>query len=175
MFRYRLAPNKMQRDKPQRTLDGCRFLYNCALEQRRSQHIGVYEHKRQLTEVRHSFTEYKDIHVHVLQNTLFKLDRAFQAFFRRCRNGEKPGFPRFKNANRFDSFAFNNEGFKLQGKISSISKIGNMKVRLSRSLPKDSTIKALTCLWCLVRLFGRGIHAETFADERQGGWHRSWS
>src|SRR5438445_12426364 len=80
-FRYRLVPNKTQRDKLQRTLDSCRFLYNCALEQRRSQRIGIYEQKRQLTEVRHSFNEYKDIHVHVLQNTLFKLDRAFQAFF----------------------------------------------------------------------------------------------
>jgi len=143
-FRYRLVPNKTQRDKLQRTLDSCRFLYNCALEQRRSQRIGIYEQKRQLTEVRHSFNEYKDIHVHVLQNTLFKLDRAFQAFFRRCRNGEKPGFPRFKNENRFDSFAFNNTGFKLQGKILPICKIGNVKVRLSRPLPKDSTIKALT-------------------------------
>lgn len=143
-FKYRLAPNKAQRDKLRQTLDSCRFLYNCALEQRRGQRIGAYEQMRQLTDVRATMPEYSAAHVHVLQNTIKKLDKAFKAFFRRCKNGEKPGFPRFKNKDRFDSFAFNNTGFKLQGDMLSVSKIGNIKVRLSRPLPKDSTVKALT-------------------------------
>jgi len=31
---------------------------------------------------------------------LFRLDRAFQSFFRRVKAGQKPGFPRFKGRNR---------------------------------------------------------------------------
>ncbi len=139
-FKYRLVPNGAQKDKLRQTLDSCRFLYNCALEQRRSQRINVYEQKRQLTDVR-TEPEFASVHVHVLQNVLFKLDRAFKAFFRRCKSGEKPGFPRFKNKDRFDSFAFNNTGFKLQGNTLSLSKIGNVKLRLSR--PVKGTIKSL--------------------------------
>ncbi|TFE68103.1 hypothetical protein A7K73_07845 [Candidatus Methylacidiphilum fumarolicum] len=40
------------------------------------------------------------------QVTLKRLDLAFQAFFRRVRQGEKPGFPRFKQAGRFSGFGF---------------------------------------------------------------------
>jgi putative transposase len=36
--------------------------------------------------------------------TLRRLDKAFKAFFRRIKNGESPGFPRFKSINRFSSF-----------------------------------------------------------------------
>ena len=32
-----------------------------------------------------------------------RLDRAFQAFYRRCKAGGKPGYPRFKGRGRWDS------------------------------------------------------------------------
>jgi putative transposase len=99
---------------------------------------------RQLTDVREAFPEYKAVHVHVLQNVIKKLNKAFEAFFRRCKSGEKPGFPRFKSQDRFDSLAFNNVGFALQGNKLALSKIGNIKVRLSRPLPENSKVKALT-------------------------------
>ncbi|MFF4352563.1 RNA-guided endonuclease InsQ/TnpB family protein [Streptomyces sp. NPDC001530] len=44
------------------------------------------------------------------QATLRRLDKAFQAFFRRVRNGEKPGYPRFKGAGRFDTVTFPRDG-----------------------------------------------------------------
>lgn len=143
-FKYRLVPSRHQRQRLESTVNSCRFLYNCALEQRRSQRIGQFEQMRQLTDVRKAFSEYEMIHVHVLQNVIKKLNKAFEAFFRRSKSGEKPGFPRFKGKERFDSFAFNNTGFKLQGRKLAISKIGNVKIRLSRPLPKDAKLKALT-------------------------------
>ena len=142
-FRYKLNPNKKQRQLLSQTLDTCRELYNMGLEQRRSQRIGVYEQKRQLTLLKGEFPEYKNVHCHVLQNVLFKLDQSFQNFFRRCKTGGKAGFPRFKGKDRYDSFSFNNTGFSLEGKQLALSKIGNVKVRLSRELPEDTIIK--TC------------------------------
>jgi putative transposase len=41
-----------------------------------------------------------------LQETLRIVDRSFQNFFRRCKAGETPGFPRFKSFNRFNSFCY---------------------------------------------------------------------
>ena len=143
-YKYRLVPTRKQAIALQHTLDCCRFLYNCALEQRKMHRTGYYEQKRQVTDVRAEFPEYRGIHVHVLQRVVAKLDLAFQGFFWRIKHGQKAGFPRFKGRDRFDSFAFNNTGFKLAGRYLQISKIGAVKLRLSRPLPKDAVIKSLT-------------------------------
>jgi putative transposase len=45
-----------------------------------------------------------DIHSQVLHDVLTRLDRAFQAFFRRVQAGEVPGYPRFQGSNRYNSF-----------------------------------------------------------------------
>jgi putative transposase len=142
-YKYRLVPTRSQRMALQTTLDSCRFLYNCALEQRKMHRTGYYEQKRQVTDVRAEFPEYRGIHVHVLQRVVAKLDLAFQSFFRRVKAGQKPGFPRFKGRDRFDSFAFNNTGFKLAGRYLQISKIGAVKLRLSRPIPEGAKIKSL--------------------------------
>ena len=47
---------------------------------------------------------------------LDRLDKAFKAFFRRLKSGEKPGFPRFKGQYRFDTLAFDKAGWKIEGK-----------------------------------------------------------
>ena len=143
-YKYKLDPNRKQRELLRLMLDACRNLYNCALEQRRGQRIGKFEQMRQLTDVRAEFPEYQTVHVHVLQNVIKKLNLAFEAFFRRCKNKQKPGFPRFKGKDRFDSFAFNNTGFWLQGNKLVISKIGKVKICLSRSFPVGAKVKTLT-------------------------------
>lgn len=135
---YKLSPNKVQRLKLETTLDVCRELYNCALEQRRIQRISAYEQMKQVTEMRAVCPEYRNVHVHVLQNVIKRLDRSFQSFFRRCKEGGKPGFPRFKARDRYDSFEFNNTGFALNGSMLSLSKIGSVRIRLSRK-PRGAT------------------------------------
>src|SRR5262245_512943 len=44
------------------------------------------------------------------QATLRRLDKAFQAFFRRVQAGETPGYPRFKGRNRFATVEFPSYG-----------------------------------------------------------------
>jgi putative transposase len=41
-----------------------------------------------------------------LQDVIQRVDRAFQAFFRRVKNGETPGYPRFQGRNRYNSFTY---------------------------------------------------------------------
>jgi putative transposase len=55
----------------------------------------------------------------VLQNVAVRVDLAFKAFFRRVKAGEKPGYPRFKGRNRYDSFTYPQSGFRIdeQGKL----------------------------------------------------------
>jgi putative transposase len=84
-------------------------LYNAALEQRRDAwrkqrvFVDLYDQQRQLTDLRASMPEWADIPLRVERSVLRRLDRAFRGFFRRVRNGESPGYPRFRSRARYDS------------------------------------------------------------------------
>jgi putative transposase len=84
----------------------------------------------------------KGIHSHVLQVVVTDLDKAFQAFFRRVKAGETPGYPRFRGRNRFASFGFKEygNGFKVDGRLK-LSGIGRVVVRWHR--PLDGQIKTV--------------------------------
>ena len=137
-YRYKLEPNQSQRYALARTLDVCRELYNDGLLQRKLQPISRYEQSKQLTQLKAEFPVYKNVYSQVLQHVLGRLDKAFKNFFR-----SGFGFPRFKGANRFDSFTYPQTGFSLGGRRLSLAKIGNVKVRLSRPLPQGAVVKDL--------------------------------
>ena len=146
-FKYRLYPTQTQAERMGWTLARCCELYNAALEERRTAYrkCGVtanyHAQAVSLPEVKEGRPEYKDVHSQVLQDSLRRLDKAFQAFFRRTKQGEKPGYPRFKSARRFDSFCYP----QYKGSVSNhvyLPKIGNVRLRLHR--PLEGMVKTLT-------------------------------
>ncbi len=161
-YKYRLYPTKRQAQTLQWTLDRCRELYNAALSERKDAYkyagksIRADEQKHDLVEIKEVIRpEYQEIASHVLQDVLSRLDKAFKAFFRRVRNGECPGYPRFKGRNRYDSFTYpDRAGWKLDeqrrpaGKKGMVkvklhlSKLGTVKLHLHRNIA--GTIKTLT-------------------------------
>jgi putative transposase len=95
--------------------------------------------------IRAELPEYAAIHSHVLQDALARLDKTYQAFFRRVQRGEKAGFPRFKGRNRYHSFTFKEygNGARLENGFLVLSKIGRIRIHWSRSMegtPKTVTI-----------------------------------
>jgi putative transposase len=84
------------------------------------------------------------IHSHVLQDALARLDKTYQAFFRRIQRGEKAGFPRFKGRNRLHSFIFKEygNGARLDSGFLMLAKIGRISVHWSR--PIEGTPKTVT-------------------------------
>jgi putative transposase len=78
------------------------------------------------------------------QATLRRLERAFQAFFRRLKAEETPGYPRFKGMNRFDTVEFPayGDGCKLDGERVYFQHIGQIKIKLHR--PVEGTIKTIS-------------------------------
>ncbi len=147
-FKYRLYPNKEQERSLFWTLARCRELYNAALAERKEAYrmtgksISYYEQKRDLPEIKNVLREaYQNIHSQVLQDVLLRLERAFQAFFRRVKAGEKPGYPRFQGRNRYNSFTYPQGGYSLKDGRVTLSKIGSIKIKLHRAI--EGTIK--TC------------------------------
>src|SRR5215831_10571327 len=106
-YKEKLRPTPAQERMLDEILWHCRALYNTALEQRitawqrRRVSISRYEQEAELKVIRAEFPEYAAIHSHILQDVLTRLDKTYQAFFRRVESGEKAGFPRFKGRTRF--------------------------------------------------------------------------
>ncbi|MFX1695332.1 RNA-guided endonuclease InsQ/TnpB family protein [Paraburkholderia sp. A1RO-1] len=95
-------------------------LYNAALEERidayrkHGKSINYYDQQNVLPEIKAARPEFVELGAHALQQTLRKLDLAFQAFFRRVKAGQTPGFPRFKSNKRFSGFCYpDNCGWKV--------------------------------------------------------------
>lgn len=139
-FKFRLVPTRKQGEHLTWTLDRCRELYNAALQERRDAYrmagksLNYYDQANQLPAVKEVRPEYTDIHSQVLQDVLHRVDKTFQAFFRRVKSGETPGYPRFKGAGWYDSFTFPQLGWALQNDKLTLSKIGSVKVRLHRAM-----------------------------------------
>ena len=149
-FKYKLKPTPQQERTMAFVLRRCRELYNAGLEERREAwrkcgvSITAAGQSAQLPEIKEARPEYRDIHSQVLQDVPARLDRAFQAFFQRVKNGEKPGYPRFQGADRFNSFTYKqfSNGATLDNGFLILSKIGRVAVRWSR--PLAGTIKTVT-------------------------------
>src|SRR6516165_3101699 len=100
-FKYKLKPTPDQERILDRTLMLCRHIYNAAIEERREAwrkcgvSVGYYQQKAELPPIKAEMPEYGEVHSQVLQHVIQRVDRAFQAFFRRVKAGETPGYPRF--------------------------------------------------------------------------------
>jgi putative transposase len=146
--RYRIYPTKAQVTKLNSTLELCRWIYNETLALRKdaweSEHkrISYYDSKKMIPIWKKDKPELKNVHSHTLQDVTMRIDLAFQAFFRRVKAGEKAGYPRFKGKGWYDSITYLQSGFSLNNNMLSLSKIGDIKIKLHRQL--EGNIKRLT-------------------------------
>jgi len=149
-FKYKLKPTPQQERELERVLTACCWLYNGALEHRKTAwerarvSISRYEQEAELKDIRAAFPEYAAIHSHVLQDVLARLDKTFQAFFRRIKAGEKRGYPRFKPSTRYSSLTYKEfgNGAALDNGFLVLSRVGRIAVRWSR--PVEGTPKTVT-------------------------------
>jgi putative transposase len=155
VYRYLLRPTRAQTAAMFRLLELLRELYNGALQERRDawvkqhQRVSAYGQMRQLVGIREDRPEFASIHVHLLQDAITRVDRAFAAFFRRCKTHDgKPGYPRFKGRGRYRTFVFkdaaNRNGAALVsgGKRVRLAGIGNVRFRQHR--PIEGRIKQVS-------------------------------
>jgi len=137
-YKYKLKPTPSQGRGLACVLLLCRYLYNTALEQRivayqrRRVSVARFEQAAELKEIRSEMPEYAAIHSHVLQDVLARLDKTYQAFFRRVKAGEKAGFPRYQGRDRYHSFTYKEfgNGATLDNGFLVLSKIGRIAMAM---------------------------------------------
>src|SRR5215510_1801248 len=141
-FEFKLRANKSFLEACERELEHSRQIYNAALAERISCYqitgasLGHVEQSRHLTEAR-TLPEVKSHLRAIQQDSLERLDEAFEGFFRRIKNGEKPGFPRFKGKDRYHTFSQKYEKVRpcpIKGDKLTVPGVGTCRVRPSRPI-----------------------------------------
>lgn len=141
-FKYRLRTNRHFVAEADRWLGICCDLYNAGLQERRDafrvqrKSVSYYEQQAQLKEIRADHDDLRSMSQGVQVDALRRLDKAFRAFYRRLKAGQKPGFPRFRSRRRYDSLTFPRmrDGFKINGDKITFSKLGSVRMRLHRPI-----------------------------------------
>jgi IS605 OrfB family transposase len=116
-YKFLLRPTARQAGTLAACLQDHRQLYNAALEHRRTAYrkAGVtIRYGDQSGDLKHIRADDPDGQgrwsFSCQQATLRRLDKAFTAFFRRLKAGQKPGFPRFKGRGWFDTITWPKDG-----------------------------------------------------------------
>jgi putative transposase len=160
-FKFRLYPNANQERELLIMLETHRRLYNHCLEERKT----AWESEKRAVTFKdqrawwsktwrdHAF--YSRLNSHSADETIRRLDLAFQAFFRRMKAGQKPGYPRFKGRERFNGIRFGSypNGLKLMGDRVRIQHVGAVKVKLHREIEgkvKTASLKREAGKWFVV-------------------------
>ena len=138
----------------------CARLYNAALEE----WTAAYRHKghglsvsrtkfdqmKQMTGIREDDPEFWGaISIQVGRGVLVRLDRARQSFFRHVRNGETPGFPRFKSSARWNTIEIAEPSRAMVRRVGDrhaikVKGLPTLMLRKGLGLPDAGSLKALT-------------------------------
>jgi putative transposase len=187
---FRLYPNATQAERLTGWIRLHCELYNAALEERidawrkTGKSISYYEQQNVLPAIKADRAEFIELGSHALQQTLRRLDLAFQAFFRRVKAGQTPGYPRFKASRRFSGFCYPDPaGWKLMqcGTRGATIRIGSGKDAMSMrargrhrfgdgAKPNDLTIIRRNGEWFASVTLRVSAHA--CARMRNGDGHR---
>ncbi|MEG4801214.1 transposase [Microcoleus sp. ARI1-B5] len=160
-YEFKLKPTVKQVAIFEDWLEQCRRVYNYALTERkdwfksrscqinacslRSEYIIPADKPRPtyasqckgLTQARAAISALNAVQVHVLQQTLKRLERAFVSMWE-----QKHGFPRFKKVGTMRSFVFPQRGVEpIKNSAVKLPKIGWVKFRQSREIPDSATLK----------------------------------
>lgn len=137
-YKLRLYPTKEQEEQLSRNFGCCRYVYNHFLAQRQEQYRQNgkaptrFQQDKSLTALKQELPWLKEVDSTSLQAALQDLDRAFQAFFRRVKQGETPGYPRYKSKhNHRQSYKSKCVGtnIKFFGNVIQLPKLGRVQCR----------------------------------------------
>ena len=141
----RLYPTASQDAALHHALHVTRHLYNAALQQRKDAYrlrgvsVTMKMQYAEVTALRKESAHLAGVYREIEDAAPRRLDLAMEAFFRRCKQGETPGFPRFKAARRWRQITYphGDRALKfdaMQHRVR-IPGVGSVKLRKGRAVP----------------------------------------
>jgi len=164
-YKYKLRPNKAQARQFDEWLNLLRMQYNYRLAERfnwyESMRCSVtscslvscsiapiveqpdyYWQKRDLLNTKELFPEYKQIYSQVLQDCIARVKKSFDRYIKVDKSSKRSGKPRFKGRGRYHRFTYTQmKQDCIQCNRITLTKIGDVKIILHRSIPDGFKIK----------------------------------
>ncbi len=144
-YKFRIYPNREQENLIARTFGCCRFVFNHYLAKKKDAYekngetLNYYTCAKDLTVLKQQeeTSWLKEVDATALQSSLKDLDFAYQNFFRRVKQGQKPSYPKFKSKrDHRQSYQSKCVGtnIKVLDKAVRLPKLGKVKCRISRTV-----------------------------------------
>ena len=144
-YKFRLYPNKKQKELIAKTFGCSRFVYNHFLAKKielyktTGEGLNNTQCSKLLTELKSELIWLKEVDKFALQNSLKDLDNAYRKFFK-----EHSGFPKFKSKkNNRHSYRsqFTNNNIEYCGNSIKFPKLGRVKIR-DKQIPQGRILNA---------------------------------
>ena len=141
-YKYRIYPDKEQRDFFERTFGCVRLFYNTSLDEMNK----LYKEKKEYKDItpasyKERFPFFKEVDSLALSNAQLNRNKALKSFFRKQNK-----FPKFKAKRNKQSYSTNNQNGTVylseDYKYISLPKIKNIKIKMHRKF--DGVIKTVT-------------------------------
>jgi len=174
-YQVELDPNNRQRTAFMKHAGTARFAYNWGLERKLAHYqetgasLSYPQLHRELNALKKTeFPWMYEVSKCAPQEALRNLEQAFKHFFRRVKNGEKPGFPRFKSRSRGIG------SFRLTGSIHvgrqgiQLPRIGQVRLKEHGYLPTDKPILSATVSERAGKWFASVLVEERFVAQNKG-------
>lgn len=158
-YKFRMYPNKEQRERLDLSLDICRQTYNNLLEELNNQaKIDRNKIQHKLVTIKEENPEVTQVYSKTLQYECYRLFSNLSALRELKKRGHKVGSLRFKGKGWFKTMNYNQSGFSFSQKstkgILHLSKIGEIKVKAHRLVEgkiKQVTLKKSLGKWyCMI-------------------------
>ena len=142
-YKFRIYPAPAQEVLIQKTFGCARYVYNYFLAQRMAEYQATgkaptrFQQDKELTSIKKEIPWLREVDATALQSSVQTLDTAYQNFFRCVKNGEKPGYPKFKSKkNRRRSYKSKCVGtnIKVVGNCVQLPKLSLVKCRVSKEV-----------------------------------------
>jgi putative transposase len=139
-FQYRLYPTKSQQQKLWQHANKLNWLYNYFLNQKiesyktEKKSISKNTQQGELVKLKEHDPILSEIHSQVLQQVAIRLDRSYQAFFRRIKNRDIAGFPKFRSCRDFFGICYPQRGFAIEEGIFNTKVYGKIEFKQHRKL-----------------------------------------
>lgn len=165
-YKFRIYPNNQQKEQIKKTFGCVRFVYNHYLVKRKNEYeqngknLSCFDCMYDLTDLKKELVWLKEADSRALLYALRDLDAAYKNFFRRVKQGKKPGYPKFKSKHSHkQSYKCRclSTNINISDKVIRLSKLGNVKCRITKevegriisaTVSKTATDKYFVSLCC---------------------------
>lgn len=144
--KYRIYPDRETEAKLAEALESCRWLYNRLLEEcKKAKDAGkplqMYDCQNMIPVLKKEYPALNDVYSKALQMVNITLWANIRGLAELRKRGRKIGHISFKGKGWYKTLNYNQSGFRIEGDMISLSKIGMVRMELHR--PVDGKVKGV--------------------------------